>query len=102
MIMSLKLDGLSPRGKSDFQNSLKPLVAVSPSTGHTSCNLLIFTSKLVEGSTFLTLEALVLSVAKLVIHVLGYLKVAVSAQKPNAYALVERPGVKIIRDRSEI
>ncbi len=55
----------------------------------------------VEHSSYLTLEAMAVSLAKILIRDLGHGKITVSAEKPNAYGLAECAGVEISRSKAD-
>ncbi|KAF8251507.1 tetrahydrobiopterin biosynthesis enzymes-like protein [Wilcoxina mikolae CBS 423.85] len=77
--VNIRFHGVEETEESDYQASLQAI------------------SKHIENSAYLTLEAFVVSIAKLAVVEMGYEKVTVNAEKPSAYGMVDCPGVEITR-----
>ncbi|KXX74117.1 Folic acid synthesis protein fol1 [Madurella mycetomatis] len=82
--LNLDLYGGNLPAKTDYQKDFAPVI------------------KLVEDSSYLTLEALCWAVAKLLILGLAFSTVRVSIEKPNAYGVVDCPGVVMTRSVMDI
>ncbi|KAH0534043.1 hypothetical protein FGG08_007350 [Glutinoglossum americanum] len=81
VVVNLKLYDPPTPDHTDYQKALMPVF------------------KHIENSSYQTLEAFVVSLAKLLMSDMGYVKVTISAEKPNAYGLVDCPGVEITRTK---